>query len=108
MNNTPDTWPDWLEIFYRWWRGETPVGAVLIAVGMAALRIAYTGGGWRKMVLEGLLCGALTLTVASALEHLTWPRSLSIAIGGGIGFIGVDVLRAFALRFIDNRLGKGK
>ncbi|OON40628.1 phage holin, lambda family [Izhakiella australiensis] len=105
MHNNPHSWPGLFELLQDWWRGETPLGAVLMAVIMATLRIAYTGGGWKKMILEGLLCGALTLTFASALEYLEWPKSISIAIGGGTGFIGVDAFRAFALRFIGNRLG---
>lgn len=103
MHNNPNAWSDLFELLQNWWQGETPTGAVLMAIFMAALRIAYTGGGWKKMILEGLLCGALTLTFASVLEYLDWPKSISIAIGGGIGFMGVDAFRAFALSFISNR-----
>ncbi|QHM71297.1 phage holin, lambda family [Mixta intestinalis] len=107
MHNDLHTWPDWLELIQSWWRGETPVGAVLLAIVMAILRIAYGGGGWKKMVLEGLLCGALTLTVASGLEYLELPRSLAVAIGGGIGFIGVEQFRKIILNIINVRLGGG-
>lgn len=72
---------------------------------MAALRIAYTGGGWKKILLEGLLCGALTLTVASGLEYMEWPKSISIAIGGGIGFIGVEQFRRLLLGILNARMG---
>ena len=105
MHNDPHSWPDTLELFQSWWRGDTPVGAVLLAFVMAVLRIAYTGGGWKKMCLEGLLCGALTLSVASGLEYLEWPRSLSIAIGGGIGFIGVEQVRKLMLNILNTRFG---
>lgn len=54
------------ELVQRGWRGDTPVGAVLIAIVMAGLRIACIGGGWRQMLLEGLLCGTLTLTAAQS------------------------------------------
>ncbi|MHB2093352.1 phage holin, lambda family [Pantoea dispersa] len=105
MHNNLNSWPALEALIQSWWRGETPVGAILLAMFMAVLRIAYTGGGWKRMILEGLLCGALTLTVASGLAYLDWPRTATIAIGGAVGFIGVDSLRAFALRFINNRLG---
>lgn len=107
MHDIPNNWPEWLELLQSWWRGDTPVGAVLLAVVIAAMRIAYTGGGWKKMLLEGLLCGALTLTFSSGLEYMELPKSLSVAIGGGVGFIGVDALRGFVMRFIGNRLGMG-
>lgn len=105
MNNDPHNWPDWLELMQSWWRGDTPVGSVLLAFVMAVLRIAYTGGGWKKMALEGLLCGALTLTVASGLEYLELSRSLSIAIGGGIGFVGVEQFRKLLLAILNTRFG---
>ncbi|WP_210507487.1 phage holin, lambda family [Pantoea ananatis] len=105
MPTNPSGWPDLPELVQSWWRGETPVGAILLAMIMAVLRIAYTGGGWRRMTLEGLLCGALTLTVASGLAYIEWPRTATIAIGGAVGFIGVDSLRAFVLRFIGNHIG---
>lgn len=69
---------------------------------MAALRIACTGDGWKKVILEAPLCGALTLTFASALEYLKLPESISIAIGGGIG---VDARRAAARHFISKKTG---
>lgn len=47
MHNDLHSWPDWLELIQGWWRGETPVGAVLLAIVMAILCIAY-GGGWKS------------------------------------------------------------
>lgn len=105
MNNTPDGWADLSALLQSMWRGETPIGAVLMAFVMAVLRIACTGGGWKKMLLEGLMCGALTLSCASVLEYFSGYKSLSIALGGGIGFMGVDAFRAFALRVMASRLG---
>ncbi|EIT7393172.1 TPA: phage holin, lambda family, partial [Escherichia coli] len=26
MPHNPNTWPDWLELFQSWWRGDTPLG----------------------------------------------------------------------------------
>lgn len=105
MNNDPHSWPDFIELLHGWWRGDTPLGAVLFSVIMAGLRIAYGGGGWKKMLLEGLLCGALTLTVASGLEYLSIPKNLSVGIGGGIGFIGVEQFRKLIINIINIRFG---
>ena len=110
MPHNPNTWPDWLELFQSWWRGDTPLGAVIMSIVMAGLRIAYFGGGggWTRKTLEILLCGALTLTFASALEYVGWPKSLSVAIGGGVGLIGVDAIRGAAIRVIGNKFGSSK
>lgn len=107
MHNDPHSWPEFIELIRSWWHGDTPLGAVLMAFTMAALRIAYTGGGRKKILLEGLMCGALTLTVASGLEYLNWPKSLSIGIGGGIGFIGVEQFRRLVLGILNARFGGG-
>ncbi|MEG3135509.1 phage holin, lambda family [Rouxiella sp. T17] len=106
MQSSPHTWPGWVELFNSWWRGDVPIGGVLLSVVMAVLRVAYTGGGWRKTLLEGLICGALTLTAVSALEHFSLSKSLTPAIGGLIGFIGVEQIRRFALRFVGKRFSK--
>jgi lambda family phage holin len=103
MPTNPSNWPDLLELLQSWWRGDTPLGAVLLSVVMAG--IAYSGGGWKKMLLEGLLCGALTLTVASGLEYLSIPKNLSVSIGGGIGFIGVEQFRKLVINIINVRFG---
>ena len=110
MHNDPHSWPDLLELFQSWWRGDTPLGAVIMSIVMAGLRIAYfgSGGGWKRKTLEILLCGALTLTFASALEYVGWPKSLSVAIGGGVGLIGVDAIRGAAMRVIGNKFGCSK
>lgn len=75
MHNDPHSWQGWLELFQSWWRGDTPLGAVLMSLFMAGLRIAYFGGsgGWKKKTLEILLCGALTLTFSSALDISAGP-----------------------------------
>ncbi|EAW6601180.1 phage holin, lambda family, partial [Salmonella enterica] len=53
MHNDPHSWQGWLELFQSWWRGDTPLGAVLMSLFMAGLRIAYFGGngGWKKKTL---------------------------------------------------------
>lgn len=105
MHNDPHSWTELIELLHSWWRGDTPMGAVLLSVSMAVLRIAYGGGGWKKMVLEGLMCGAMTLTAVSALEYFSLPQSLSIAIGGALGFVGVEQVRSVATRVFNVRFG---
>ncbi|HAW2496575.1 TPA: phage holin, lambda family, partial [Escherichia coli] len=35
MPHNPNTW---LELFQSWWRGDTPLGAVIMSIVMAGLR----------------------------------------------------------------------
>ncbi|WP_250692609.1 phage holin, lambda family, partial [Escherichia coli] len=85
MHNDPHSWPDLLELFQSWWRGDTPLGAVIMSIVMAGLRIAYFGGGggWKRKTLEILLCGALTLTFPPALRYGGGPNRFPCASGGG-------------------------
>jgi lambda family phage holin len=102
----PHSWTEFIELLHSWWRGETPMGAVLLSVVMAAMRIAYGGGGWKKMILESFV-EALTLTAVSALDYFNLPQSLSIAIGGALGFVGVEQVKAVAGRVFSSRFGGG-
>jgi lambda family phage holin len=84
MHNDPHSWTEFIELLHSWWRGETPMGAVLLSVVMGyANRLRR----WKKMILEGAICGALTLTAVSALDYFNLPQSLSIAIGGALGLL---------------------
>ncbi|ARA35085.1 hypothetical protein AM440_04390 [Escherichia coli] len=42
------------------------------------------------------------------LMMFSWPKSLSVAIGGGVGLIGVDAIRGAAMRVIGNKFGAHK
>ncbi|ECF6058570.1 phage holin, lambda family, partial [Salmonella enterica subsp. diarizonae] len=66
--------------------------AGLIAYG----RLIYDGATRKNKWLEGVLCGALSLCVTSALDVVGLPVSISPFVGGIIGFVGVDKLREIA------------
>ncbi len=75
--------------------------AALICYG----RLIYDGVERKNRWVEALLCGALSWSVSSGLEMFGIPASFAPAIGGAIGFIGVEKLREFAVRAINKRLG---
>lgn len=90
------------------WRHTAGRSDYVDCYGWFTYRLFCGGGGWKRKTLEILLCGALTLTFASALEYVGWPKSLSVAIGGGVGLIGVDAIRGAAMRVIGNKFGGSK
>ncbi|QIQ22397.1 phage holin, lambda family [Zophobihabitans entericus] len=77
-------------------------GAIL-AVLIAYVRLVYDGVDGRKKWIEAILCGALALAASSALDYFGLPQSLSPFIGGMIGFLGVEKLRAFSMAFFERR-----
>ncbi len=89
-----------LELVQSWWRGRHTAGRsdYVDCYGWFAHCLFWRWWWLEAKTLEILLCGALTLTFASALEYVGWPKSLSVAIGGGVGLIGVDAIRGAAMR----------
>jgi lambda family phage holin len=96
MPDKPETWA-WLA---AWLQQHWPtVYAGLLAGVIAALRVVYGGGSWRRTLLESLLCGAIALAGSSGLEMLGIVNSAAPFFGGMIGLLGVEAVRALALRF---------
>lgn len=82
----------------------TTKGAIM-AFLIAYLRVMYDGKETHtvRTLLEALLCGALSLCATSVIKWLSMPPDMAIAIGGAIGFFGVNTLREKILRFIDRK-----
>mgnify|MGYP003402898433 CR=1 FL=1 len=80
-------------------------GAIMAFV-IAYLRIMYDGKETRKVatLLEALLCGALSLCATSVIKWLNMQPDMAIAIGGAIGFFGVNTLREKILHLIDRQM----
>lgn len=97
MPDSPSSWPVWVELIKSWWRGENPLGAVLMSVLVAGLRQHYERreASRAKKITEVLLCGLITLAISSTLEFFGLPQSLCVAVGGGVGLVGVDAIRGF-------------
>lgn len=80
-----------------------------MAAVIALLRIVYDRKERKpiRILLEALICGALSLSATSMIDVFGWPPTVSVMIGGTIGFIGVEQMREFALRWIGNRADRG-
>lgn len=79
-------------------------GAIMASI-IAALRVLYDGKETRltRIVLESLICGALSLCSSSVIEWLGWPPTLAVAAGGAIGFLGVTTIREYLVRWLGKR-----
>lgn len=105
MPDKPDTWA----VALAWLSQHSPLlYAAGLSCAMAVLRITYGGGTRRQMVVEGAICGGLTLTIISGLEFFGLPQSMSTFVGGWVGFLGVEKVRAIADRVTDIRLPSRK
>ncbi len=77
-----------------------------MAVIISVLRVLYDAKETSKLrvVLEALICGALSLSASSVIEWMAWPSSLSVGAGGAIGFIGVTAIRELIIRLISRKM----
>lgn len=78
----------------------------LLALITAYIRVTYSGGSQRQRVLESLMCGAISLSLMSAMEWAGVPTSASGFIGGSVGFLGVEKIRSLADVVINRKTGE--
>lgn len=99
------------------WLHEPPavLQGFVMALVIAVLRVIYDRKekAWQRIVLEGLLCGLLTIagTALAALAIGFWFPSfqasltlISVGTGGMVGFFGVEALRQLAIRMLRIKL----
>ncbi|WP_296254716.1 MULTISPECIES: phage holin, lambda family [unclassified Pseudomonas] len=97
---SPEFWAQvWLLLSNPLWQGA------IMAATISLLRVLYDGKeqNRRRVLLEALICGALSLSASSVIEWMAWPSSLSVAAGGAIGFIGVTAIRQLIIRFLGRK-----
>jgi lambda family phage holin len=80
-------------------------GAIM-AFFIAYLRIMYDGKETRRIrtLLEALLCGSLSLCATSVIKWMSLPPDMAIAIGGAIGFVGVNTMREKIIKLVDRKI----
>ena len=77
-----------------------------MAIFMSVLRIVYDKEetSFIRILLEGLICGALTVTVGSALVALGYGQNWYLFCGGAIGFMGSQSIRVLAHKVINKKV----
>ena len=78
------------------------VGGIVMAIIISILRVFYDADetSFRRILLESILCGALTLAGGSAFKMMGYGPEAYMFCGGAIGFMGSQSVRAFAYRWI--------
>lgn len=77
--------------------------APALSVAIAVSRVIYGGGSHRQMLLEGALCGFVTLSLVPALQYIGLPDNMATFAGGCVGFLGVEKLRELADKFLSRK-----
>ena len=82
--------------------------AFVMAFTLAVLRIMYDKkeSKWQRILLEGLLCGALSVGLSSGLKFFSLDAGLAVFFGAVIGFFGVEFVRSRAQMYVDDKVKK--
>ena len=84
---------------------QATIYGAFLALVTAYIRVTYSGGSVRQRVLESLMCGAISLSLMSAMGWIVVLACVSGFIGGLVGFVGVDKLRSAAELFLTKKAG---
>lgn len=78
-----------------------------MAVVISFLRVVYDKEetNFFRIMLESLICGALTITTGSALSAMGYSENWYLFCGGVIGFMGSQSIRALAYAIIKKKTG---
>lgn len=83
------------------------VGGFAMAVVISVLRVIYEKEEttFTRIMLESLICGALTIASGSALQQMGYGENWYLFCGGVIGFMGSQSVRLIAYSIIRKKTG---
>ena len=100
------------EIYSLLLQGISPrLAAILLAIGVRYGMLIYDGETRKHKWIEGIVCGLLVGGVYNLIALIPGlPEGshevIGTALGGFVGFMGVEKLRDLALREYERRFGK--
>jgi len=95
----PDNANNWVAMLNKL---PPEIVGVLMAMFISTLRVIYDKEETKplRILLEALICGALSLTASSAIIALQLNLNWAVFSGGVIGYIGSTSVRAIAVRAV--------
>lgn len=100
-NKDPTVWA----LILAWLSQHAPIlYATSLSISISGLRIMYRGGTRKAVLLECFLCGCITLAMLSGLNLIGLPEAAGAFVGGMVGLLGVDKVRALAERFAASKI----
>lgn len=84
---------------------QSAIYGFTLSICTAWLRVMYSGGTRRQRALEAAMCGAISLSLMSAMDWVGVPVSASGFIGGMVGFLGVEKIRMLANAVLSKKVG---
>lgn len=102
----PDKTSGLLAMLLEWITLHQPaIYGFSLSLATAWFRVMRSGGTKRQRAIEAAMCGALSLTLMSAMEWFGVPTSASGFIGGSVGFLGVEKIKEVANIVLSKKVG---
>lgn len=103
----PEKSPDLWAAVIAWLSDhEYQLYAAGMGAAMGVLGVMYRGGGRRQRLLEGLICGLIGAALVPLMQWMDMPPSMAGFGACWVGFIGVEQMRAWAIRLGERRVDK--
>lgn len=102
MPDNPNTWKQLFDSLPPW------VGGFVFSFVLSVIRVIYEKEEttFTRIVLESLICGGLTIAIGSALQAMDYGQEWYLGVGGVIGFMGTQSVRAFANKLLAKKADK--
>ncbi|HEQ1858471.1 TPA: phage holin, lambda family [Providencia alcalifaciens] len=92
MNHMKETPEFWEQVFSHLSQYKEQGAGALIAAVVATIRGLYNGGGWKKTLLDALICAFFGWSAKSVLTLIGLNPEFAYLCSVVIGFMGVDML----------------
>ncbi|AVX11503.1 phage holin, lambda family [Stutzerimonas stutzeri] len=102
MHDQPET----LARLAAWVQENYPIiYAAALSMGIAGgSRLMLGGGSLRRIAIESVVCGLITLAASNGLALFGIPQEYAPFFGGIIGLIGAEGVRAGAKRLFERKV----
>ena len=107
MNKMPEKTPEfWTALLVYLQQNYNAIAGFVMAFFMSMLRGFFLQQKitFRQRLLDGSICGALTLSSMSLLVYAGVGESLSTFVGGMLGFVGAEKIREFLFSLIRKKI----
>ena len=107
MNKMPEKTPEfWTALLVYLQQNYNAITGFVMAFFMSMLRGFFLQQmiTFRQRLLDGSICGALTLSSMSLLVYAGVGESLSTFVGGMLGFVGAEKIREFLFSLIRKKI----
>lgn len=104
MKRMPDKLEFWAWLLATLQENYPVVYAAVLSAAIAGSRLMLGGGSLRRIAIESVVCGLITLAASHGLALFGIPLDAAPFFGGIIGLVGAEGVRAGAKRLFERKV----